>query len=190
MKKELGIIGISILALLSVLKPSVNVYANDNLTQNSIAIVETQELPETLTYEDLCKLYSCKDDERIIDPAIIEFTQEDAVRLMKVAQAEAGTEDPVAMAYVMMVIVNRLNDDYWPDSIEKILTQRKQFSVYQSGRYQKTVPNANAHYALYLVESGQIDIEAEYFEAVSETNSWQSKHRKVEFEYNGHRFYK
>ena len=109
---------------------------------------------------------------------------------MKVAQAEAGENDPLAIAYVMMIIINRWKDDYWPDTIEDVLSQKNQFTVYKSKMYEDTVPNANTHYALYLVESGQINIEAEYYESVSVENSWQSRNRVVEFEYGGHRFYK
>ena len=191
MKNLVGVVGVTVLlTTVSLSRPNIVAKANCNDTQINETIVLTQELPEILTYEELCKLYSCKEDVRIHDPAIIEVDQEDAVRLMKVAQAEAGEEDPLSMAYVMKVIINRLNDKAWPDTIEGIITQEKQFSVYKSGRYKKTIPNVNAHYALYLLESGQINIEAQYFEADSVKDSWQSKHREIEFDYGGHRFYK
>lgn len=191
MKKIIGITGtIALLLPLITCTFTIKANASNATTQTGIVAIETEELPELLTYEELCKLYSCKEDVRVCDPAIIELSQEDAVRLMKVAQAEAGTEDPLAIAYVMMVVINRLNDPYWPDTIEGVLKQQNQFTVYKSGRYERTVPNANAHYALYMVEAGQINIEAEYFESVSVKDSWQSRHRTVEFEYGGHRFYR
>lgn len=125
---------------------------------------------------------------------IIEVDQEDAVRLMKVAQAEAGEKDSLAIAYVMKVVINRLNDDSFPDTIEEVIKQKTNgkwvFSVMRGGKYDKTVPNANAHYALYLLESGQIDTDAEFFEATWVENSWQSRNLEFLFEYGGHRFYK
>ena len=191
MRKIVGIIGIITLLLpLTMFNACVETHASNGSEQITIPVVDTENLPEILTYEELCKLYSCKEDTRVVDPAIIEVDQEDAVKLMKVGVAEAGTEDPLAIAYVMMVVINRVNDDYWPDTVEGVLTQPKQFSVYKNGRYKKAVPNANAHYALYLVESGQINIEAEYFESESVKDSWQSRNREVEFTYGGHRFYK
>lgn len=191
MKRKIGIAGTIILLLsITLCDPCLIVYARGCDTQANELIIDTETLPELLTYEELCKLYSCKDDIRVIDPAIIEVDQEDAVRLMKISQSEAGEDDPLAIAYVMMVVVNRWKDEYWPDTIEEVITQNKQFSSYKNGRYKKAKPSANAHYALYLVESGQINIESEYFESTSVKNSWQSKHRTFEFEYGGHRFYK
>ena len=192
MRKLFGATGIALLIILMGLSDcNVTTYATDiETTEPSLSVIPTQELPKLLTYEELSKLYSYKEDVRISDSAIIEIGYEDAVKIMKVAQAEAGESDPLAIAYVMMIIINRWKDDYWPDTIEEILTQKKQFTVYKSATYEKTVPNANAHYALYLVESGQINIEAEYYESISVENSWQSRNREVEFEYGGHRFYK
>lgn len=171
-------------------------FTNCDMTSHAIdaeketITIPTQELPKLLTYEELSRLYSCKEDIRVSDPTIIEIEYEDAVKIMKVAQAEAGENDPLAIAYVIKIIINRWKDDDRPDTIEGVLSEKKQFTVYKSKRYENTVPNANAHYALYLVESGQINIEAEYYESVSVENSWQSRNKEVEFEYGGHRFYK
>lgn len=189
MKKGIGVIGTTML-LLTIVMFGPCLMANANETDKKELIIDTDKLPDILTYEELCKLYSCKDDVRTVDAAIIEVDQEDAVRLMKLGQTEAGDQDPLAIAYVMMVVINRYKDDYWPNTIEGVISQNKQFSAYKNGQYKKAKPNVNAHYALYLVESGQINIEAKYFESVSVSKSWQSKHRELEFEYGGHRFYK
>ena len=190
MNKVLGVFGtILLLLVVSLSRPNIVAKASCNDTKVN-EIVITQELPKVLTYEELSRLYSCKEDKRVIDPAIIEVDQEDAVRLMKLGQAEAGENDPLAIAYVMMVVINRLNSDAWPNTIEEIITQKKQFSVYKNGAYDKAKPNANAHYALYLVESGQVSTDAEYFESDAVKDSWQSKHRDFLFDYAGHRFYK
>lgn len=193
MKKVIGVFGVAILmmAMLSDV-PSVQVKANEPAINKEV--VETRKIPELLTYDDFCKLYTCKEEAKFHNPMIIEVDQEDAVRLMKVAQAEAGEKDSLAIAYVMKVVINRLNDDSFPDTIEEVIKQKTNgkwvFSVMRGGKYDKTVPNANAHYALYLLESGQIDTDAEFFEATWVENSWQSRNLEFLFEYGGHRFYK
>ena len=188
MKKFIGIIGtIMLITAISLASPRYVVKASD-------VIIETQRLPELLTFEDFSKLYSCHEDIRVNDPKIVEVSQEDAVRLMMLGQAEAGDTDPLSIAYVMKVVLNRCNDENFPNSIEEVIKQkvndRYSFSVIANGKYSETIPNVNAHYALYLLESGQIDIEAEYFEATWVENSWQSTHKIFEFEYAGHRYYK
>lgn len=191
MKRKIKAIAVAcILVIIINLNMHIIAKARSTDTYSDKYIIDTQELPEALTYEELSQLYSCNEDVRVTDSAIIEIDYEDAVRLMKVAQAEAGENDPVAIAYVMMIIINRWKDDYWPNTIDGVLSQSKQFTVYKSERYENTIPNANAHIALYLVESGQISIEAEYYEATYVKNSWQSRNRELEFEYEGHRFYK
>lgn len=190
MKKSIIAIIMSLATLFFVVFSSYTTAKANEDTNSNPYVIDTEPLPELLTDEQLSKLYTCKDDIRIEDSTIIEINYEDAIKLMKVGQAEAGELDAYAIAYVMKVIINRKNDPFWPNTIDEILSQENQFSVYNSKRYEKTVPNVNAHYALYLIESGQITIEAEYFEAVSVKDSWQSKHRDVEFEYGGHRFYK
>ncbi len=157
-------------------------------------IVDTQELPTILTYEDFSKLYTCHEDIRISDPKIVEVDYEDAVALMKIGQCEAGPDDPLAIAYVLKVIMNRVDSKDFPNTVDEVIHQKikgcYQFSTVSSGKYDTTEPNVNAHYALYLLESGQINIESKWFEAEWVADSWQSKHKTLEFEYGGQRYYK
>ena len=190
MKNKVGVLGTAfLLVAVALSSPCQKVNASEG-------IIETQKLPELLTYEEFCLLYTCKEDVRTTNPKIIEVDQEDAVRLMKIGQVEAGEEDPLAIAYVMKVVINRAkaeNTDF-PDTIDGVIQQKLkgkyQFSTVKNGKYYKTEPNVNAHYALYLLESGQIDIESKWFEADEVKDSWQAKHRTFDFEYGGHRFYK
>lgn len=191
MRKATGIMGVTVMLLaLSLDNPGITAKANEPAEDMPQTVIETVKLPEYLTKEDFELLYTCKKDAAHACSDIIEVDQEDAVRLMTIGQAEAGETDPYAIAYVMKVIINRLNDDNFPNTIEEIINQKGQFAPLESGRYARTVPNANAHIALFLLESGQIDTEAKYFEAVYVKDSWQSRNREFEFEYGGHRFYK
>lgn len=187
MNKAIEIMATSLLLVsLSMSRSCIVANARDSIT-------DTQKPTQILTYDDFCKLYTCHEDVREVSDKIIEVDQEDAVRLMKLSQAEAGEVDPLSIAYVMKVVINRVNDDAFPDTVDEVIRQktngRYAFSVMR-GKYDKTVPNVNAHYALYLLESGQIETDAEYFEAAYVKNSWQSRNLEFLFEYGGHRFYK
>lgn len=187
MKKAIGVIGTTVLlCAMSVSNPALEVKA-------APGVVETIELPEQLlTYDDFCQLYTCKEVSSKGNSKIIEMDQTEAQMIMKIGQIEAGETDPMAIAYVMKAIVNRRDDPYFPDTISGVLSQEGQFTTIKTSKYQKATPNVNAHYALYLLESGQVSIESEYFEATWVTNSWMSNNTdlEVEFEYGGHRFYK
>lgn len=191
MKRIVGILStFMLISAVSISSPRYLVKAIDS----GDGIIETESLPELLTYEDFCRLYTCHEEVRYKDPKIIEVDQEDAVRLMKIAQCEAGETDPLSIAYVMKVVMNRVDSKSFPDSIDEVIHQKikgcYQFSTVANGVYDSTVPNVNAHYALYLLESGQIDIESKWFEADWVKDSWQSRHKTSEFEYAGHRYYK
>lgn len=165
----------------------------------SLGIVNTDELTlhlenriieeiRYLTDEDFQKLYTCKNDVRHEDESIVNLSQSDAWALMTVAKCEDCT-DALSQAYIMSVLLNRLNSEEFPDSITEILEQDKQFSCLTDGRFHKEEPDLNSHMALYLIESGQVKTSFLYFEAKTCTDSWASKNRKFACEYGGTRFY-
>lgn len=187
MKRAIGIIGTTILlCIMSMNNPVMEAKAAPN-------VIQTMELPEQLlTYEDFCQLYSCKERPTKEKTEIIEVDQQEAQMIMKISQIEAGDTDPLSIAYVMKAIINRRDDPDFPSTVSEVLNQEGQFTTIKSAKYKKLTPNVNAHYALYLLESGQVNIESEYFEATWVTDSWMSGNGnlEVEFEYGGHRFYK
>lgn len=118
-----------------------------------------------------------------------EITYDEAQMLMKIAQAEAGCDGKDGMAMVMAVVLNRVEDDRFPDSIEGVIYQEHQFSPIADGRYDKAVPDVDCHLALAEIERGEYDtVDALYFENASE--SWQSKNCTYLGTVGHHRFYK
>lgn len=150
----------------------------------------TQKEIHYLTDEELSLLYTCKPEERKTNPNIIEVTVEEAGMLMKIAQAEHGDGSPEAQANVMKTIINRVNSDSFPDSIESVILQEGQFSTVSSGKYAKASPDIDSHIALAMLEQGKINHDALYFESVHVADSWMSQHKTFLFESEGHRFYR
>ena len=150
-----------------------------------------EEVVETkiLTDDELSKLYTCQDD--IGEDRTVEFCFEDAQLLMQIARAEGG-ESLEGQKWVMGVILNRLNDGTFGDSIYKIVSAKGQFEVFSSGAYKKADVNTNSHLALAEIESGWNETEgALYFESsCNSSKSWHKQNRTFIREVDGNIYYR
>lgn len=158
------------------------------IEKEKVEIVETQ----MLTDSDFSKLYTCKESYR--NDTTIQLTKTEAQLLMKLAMSEAGDMGIDAQLLVMNVIVNRLNNDLFPDNITDIIYQDDplQFAVTQNGALDKAEPNSDSHVALAYLEMGKdISQGALYFESSSNSSeSWHSQNKEFLYEKYGQRFYK
>lgn len=117
------------------------------------------------------------------------ITYEEAQMLMKIAMAEAESDGVEGKAMVMAVILNRVNDDRFPDSIEGVIFQEGQFSPIADGRYKKAVPDVECNLALAEIEMGEYEtVDALYFENAGAC--WQSKNCIYLGTVGHHKFYK
>lgn len=116
---------------------------------------------------------------------------EDAELLMKIAMAEAEGESVEGKALVMLVVLNRVWSDEFPDTIEEVIFQPRQFSVtVPGGRYYTTEPDEGCREALRLVSMGWDESQgALYFESC-ENDSWHSRNLEYLFQEGNHRFYR
>lgn len=115
---------------------------------------------------------------------------EDSYLLAKIAMAEAESEDTEGKALVMLVVLNRVEADGFPDSIEEVIYQAKQFSPVASGRFDRVEPDADCWLALSLIEVDGWDesMGATYFESESES-TWHEEHLEFLFQHGNHYFY-
>ena len=119
----------------------------------------------------------------------------EAQMLMKLAMAEAEGEGVGGKALVMLIVFNRVSNEGFPDSIEKVIFQEtyleKQFStVEDGGRYWESVPDDECMEALELIQSGWDKSKgALYFESCDK-DSWQSQSCEYLFRYGSHKFYR
>ena len=152
--------------------------ANENVT--------FQEPVKYITEEQLEKLYTCK-DETINDTCLV-ISVEDAEMLMKIAVMEDYT-DEYSQAYIMSIILNRVNSPDFPNTVKEVIEQPGQFLELTDKRYINAIPDVNSHLALALIESRSVQTDFYYYEATWVKNSWASRHRKVALEYGESRFY-
>lgn len=85
---------------------------------------------------------------------VIEVSYEDAQMLMKIAQAEAGNQGVEGMSAVMRVVINRVYNNDYPDTIEEVIKQPYQFESYTNGMFDNAEPSTDCHLALAQVERG------------------------------------
>lgn len=116
---------------------------------------------------------------------------DDAEILLKIAIAEAEGESTEGKALVMLVALNRVWSDGFPDSVQEVVFQDGQFSVTaEGGRYYTTEPDRDCYEALKLIESGWDESRgALYFESCKE-DSWHSRNLEFLYEVGNHRFYR
>lgn len=111
--------------------------------------------------------------------------------LTKIAMAEAGGESVQGKALVIMVVLNRVQSDKFPDSIEAVIYQEDQFSPVQDGAFDRMEPDADCWTALNVIKESQYDFSggALYFENCKESDNWHSKNLNFLYQCGRHKFY-
>ena len=115
---------------------------------------------------------------------------DDSYLLAKIAMAEAESEDTEGKALVMLVVLNRVKAGGFPDSVEEVIYQARQFSPVASGRFDRVEPDADCWQALSLIEVDGWDesMGATYFESESES-TWHEENLEFLFRHGNHYFY-
>lgn len=91
------------------------------------------------------------------------------------------------MWLIMSVIMNRVADEEFPDTIRDVIYQPHQFSVVSDGRIDNVEPTEAAEMALIRIEEGQIAPELIAFERVD--SNVLDVYFMPAFSYKDHRFY-
>ena len=115
----------------------------------------------------------------------------DSYLLAKIAMAEAEDQDVQGKALVMLVVLNRLHDAGFPDTVKEVIYQPKQFSPVANGRFDRVEPDAECWEALDMIQSDGWDKSkgALYFESKSES-TWHEENLEFLFKHGEHYFYK
>ena len=129
---------------------------------------------------------------------VIELTQEDYENLVRIVEAEAGGEDRMGKLLVANVILNRVADKQFPNTVTEVIFQQEegvfQFSPIRDGRFynirvsEETMEAVNA--ALYGEDpsSGALYFMARAY-ADKEKAAWFDRNLTRLFSYGGHEFF-
>ena len=118
------------------------------------------------------------------------YNQDDLFWISRVIQRESGNQSMKGKMAVGNVVLNRVADPAFPDTIEGVLAQRNQFTTYQSGALAATDPSDSCIVAAKLVLDGGVVEEtrgALFFD--SNANSWAAKNKQLIATIGGHQFY-
>lgn len=85
--------------------------------------------------------------------------------ISQLVQAEAGNQDLTGMRYVVDVVLNRVDSDQFPNTVEEVIFQSGQFSVIKNGAYDKAGWNISdaAFEAVRLEYEGRLNYDILYF---------------------------
>lgn len=114
----------------------------------------------------------------------------EAYLLAKLAMAEAEGEDKTGKALVILTVLNRVESDRFPNTIEKVIYQENAFTPIRNGRFEAVEPNAECWGALAMVERGWDGSQgALYFERTTDASTWHSRNLDKLYEWGNHTFY-
>ncbi len=127
-----------------------------------------------------------------------ELNEQDYETLLKIVEAEAGTEDETGKLLVANVVLNRVNSEYFPDTVTEVVYQREggkaQFSPVGSGSIKRVVASKETAAAVERALKGEdISQGALYFAARKAADPknmrWFDRCLTRLFAYGGHEFF-
>lgn len=122
----------------------------------------------------------------------MDISTDEAYLLAKIAMAEAEGEDTEGKALVILTVLNRVQSEQFPDTIEEVIFQENAFTPIIDGRWDRVEPDADCWEALELVWIRGWDESqgALYFERATDKSTWHSRNLEELFTHGNHTFYK
>lgn len=142
--------------------------------------------------------------QRIVDCDVVsreykyELDEENLEVLLRIVEAEAGGEDPEGKLLVANVVLNRVEDEQFPDTVKEVVFQKEngvsQFSPISNGSYYQVEISRETKEAVERALEGEdISKGALYFAArkYADENKmkWFDNHLCYLFKHGGHEFY-
>lgn len=88
---------------------------------------------------------------------ISSYSEEDIEWLARIIEAEAGNQSYLGKLAVGSVVINRKNDDQFPDTVKEVIFQKGQFTPVANGRIHKVKPSEDSFKAAKEVLKGTKD---------------------------------
>lgn len=121
-----------------------------------------------------------------------DWSEEETYLLAKIAMAEAEGCNIQTKTLIIMCVLNRVESNEFPDTIEEVIFQENQFSPIDNGRWDRVEPNEDCYEAVKVVMEAKYDYSggATYFENCADEDNWHSRNLEFLYESEGIRFYK
>lgn len=164
-----------------------------------IGIAEFSSSPRRVVdYVLLEQVQAEKEAEEPEETALL-YPEEEIEVLERIVEAEAGGEDADGKLLVANVVLNRVADDAFPDTIRDVVFQREngvtQFSPVANGRYDKVIISDETIQAVERALQGEdLSDGALYFAARKYADSsnmrWFDENLTFLFRHGGHEFFR
>lgn len=162
-----------------------------------------EDTQEEMAYQSTGNIEQARSGRRIIGCEVLErqgavLTEDEFQVLCRIVEAEAGGEDMDGRVLVANVILNRVADEAFPDTVKEVVFQKNngtfQFSPLYDGRYQRVQVSEETEEAVKRALLGEDHSKgALYFvsrkAAASEKMKWFDTHLTRLFEHGGHEFF-
>lgn len=120
-----------------------------------------------------------------------DWDAEEGKILLKIAMAEAEGESVEGKALVMMVVLNRVWSEDFPDSISEVVFQKGQFSpTDDGGRYWNTEPDPGCYEAYSMVLNGWNESQGALYFCASGVSSWMEENTEYLYTVGNHDFFR
>ena len=119
------------------------------------------------SYEDEMELRTMSKIEAQEDGYSLGATKEEIDLMAAIVEAEAGNQDLMGKRLVVDVILNRVDSDYFPGEVEKVIYQQNQFTSINDGNFDKAKSNISdeSYAAVYDELLARTDHDILYFTA-------------------------
>ena len=119
------------------------------------------------------------------------FTKDDEYLMARLAMAEQEDGDIKSKALVIRTIINRVDSDNFPDTVQEVIFETDQFTPVNNGRWERVEPDAACYEALELVKNGWDESQgATYFELTTSKATWHNTSLIRLFEYETTTYYR
>lgn len=169
---------------------------------NNIALADERqyvvEISKPLRSEQRVLTYNVLEKQVVEAPEMVVLPQEDYDNLLRIVEAEASGEDEMGKILVANVVLNRVNNEDFPDTVTEVVFQKSngvtQFSPISNGRFWTVTVSEETISAVNRALCGEDYSQgALYFAARKYANSknmrWFDENLEFLFEHGGHEFF-
>lgn len=112
------------------------------------------------------------------------YEESDVNLLAQLVQSEAGNQDLIGKRYVVDVVLNRVDCETFPNTIEEVIFQENQFSVIKDGNFDK----ASNHISEEDYKAVELEIQSRLNYEILYFGRDKSKYATQHFKYQDHWF--
>ena len=126
--------------------------------------------------------------------SVVQLNASDYECLLRIVESEAGICDKKGKVLIANVILNRMESSYFPDTVEEVVYQKKQFSPVENGSIDRVTVTEETKEAVSMALSGTDYSEGALFFAARDladqkNMDWFDDTLDFLFEHDGHEFF-